>query len=182
MSIYCAHGHRHIGKYGAAGFIIFRYRKAGTGAGEIEMLLARRHNGWSTIGGLIDRGESPLQAAFRELKEEIGLHHSFIIPVTVSPADHGGWCYTTFLAMPRTDLEISDLTLDLREVSEVRWFTRRELQGQELHWPFRDYTVPQLDTILPPDWDLRTGRPWNYTGDPKQPRGGIGINRGNREG
>jgi 8-oxo-dGTP pyrophosphatase MutT (NUDIX family) len=42
---------------------------------ENKILLVKHtyQNGWYTIGGAVDRGESPLHAIHRELKEEVGV-------------------------------------------------------------------------------------------------------------
>ena len=42
-------------------------------AGRILLVKPTYHDGWITVGGIVEAGESPLEAAMREMKEEIGI-------------------------------------------------------------------------------------------------------------
>ncbi|KAI0148044.1 hypothetical protein F4776DRAFT_660217 [Hypoxylon sp. NC0597] len=157
--IVCDKGHEHFGKLGAAGILIYRYRASG----EVEMLLGKRsassHDGdsWSTIGGAIDQGETPQAAALRELKEEISLDGRATLELTgVSFNDHGSWVYTTYLATPKVELDITKLKLEETEITALQWYTRKELGGIKLNSGFAT-TAQVLKTLLPPDADPLTG-------------------------
>ncbi|OTA93865.1 hypothetical protein M434DRAFT_11254 [Hypoxylon sp. CO27-5] len=157
--IICKEGHEHFGRLGAAGVLVHRYRQSG----EVEMLLGKRsassHNGntWATIGGAIDKGETPQAAALRELKEEISLDGRATLELTAqSVNDHGNWAYTTFLATPTGELDITKLKLLKEEITDLRWFTRKELGGIKLNSGFAA-TSKVLQHILPPDVDPLTG-------------------------
>jgi len=93
---------RHWGPRGAAGVLAWTQAN-----GRVYVLLALRshevqHGGtWSTIGGAIDAGESPWQAAARELREEVeGIHPAdgLITASWTEPCPAGcGWAYSTFM-------------------------------------------------------------------------------------
>lgn len=65
--ITCDRGCAHFGRWGAAGVLLL--------SGDLVLLQLRansHHSGtWSTPGGSLDRGETPVQAALREVQEEL---------------------------------------------------------------------------------------------------------------
>ncbi|GAB4082227.1 NUDIX domain-containing protein [Modestobacter muralis] len=118
----CALGHRHWGRAGAAGLLLHRPGSAGT-----EVLLHLRvgwsHHGgtWGTPGGALLADEAAADGALREAGEELGLRRSDVVLGTASVDDHGGWSYTTVLAVPAGRLEAADLVLN-EESTDVGWF------------------------------------------------------------
>ena len=92
-------------------------------------------DGWSTVGGAVEPGESPAQAAIREAREEIG------VEVRLGPLLDvlGGPDYeVTYRNGDRTayvcavyEAAIADGTPAPAdgELSKVAWFTREELQS-----------------------------------------------------
>lgn len=131
------HGRNHFGIDGAAGLIIYNH-----GAdGEVRYLLQQRGEGvnlsgtWSTPGGGLRRGESPVHGAKREAIEELGsahikhLKHPAIITV-----DYGGWKYHTVLAESPAMFtpDASDATT-ASESAGTRWVTVSEAQRLPLH-------------------------------------------------
>lgn len=42
-------------------------------AARILLVKPTYHDGWITVGGIVEANESPLEAAMREMKEEIGI-------------------------------------------------------------------------------------------------------------
>jgi 8-oxo-dGTP diphosphatase len=62
-------------------------------AGEVLLIRHRRLGTWLPVGGEIEAGESPLEAARRELHEETGLEGTFVegLGVTGSPAGFLGY-------------------------------------------------------------------------------------------
>jgi 8-oxo-dGTP pyrophosphatase MutT (NUDIX family) len=95
-------------------------------------------DGWHDIGGAIDPGESPAQAAVREAHEELGvkvrlgrLLGAFSGPdyeVTYPNGDIVAYvtiCYEAFIVS-------GDPVPDGEELSELRWFSRSELREAPL--------------------------------------------------
>jgi 8-oxo-dGTP pyrophosphatase MutT (NUDIX family) len=93
---------------------------------------------WGTVGGAIEPGESPADAAVREASEETGL----TVEVTGPVAALGGSAFE--MTYPNGDrcayLSIvfdarvtgGALTPDGEEVSQCRWFTRPELAAADI--------------------------------------------------
>ena len=145
-SITCGQGHRHWGALGAAGLLI----KAPRPSGEMAYLLQQRaHDAadnagkWSVFGGALLSGESPLNGAKRETREELGTLPSSVAVGQPVADDHGGWAYTTFLAdaaepfWPPFDGETPE------ESANWGWFTAAELRDLDLHPGFRKM-LPKL--------------------------------------
>jgi 8-oxo-dGTP pyrophosphatase MutT (NUDIX family) len=79
---------------------------------------------WDAPGGKLEPGETPIQAAVRELKEETGL--------TVDPATVIGECYVpegkVAVFVWHVAAELPAYPLD--GMSKVQWFLRCELEGK----------------------------------------------------
>jgi 8-oxo-dGTP pyrophosphatase MutT (NUDIX family) len=130
---YCAQGHRHWGRAGAAGLLLHR-----DGAAGAEVLLQHRaswsHHGgtWGTPGGALHDGEPADVGALREVQEELGLRPDDVVLGAHSVDDHGGWSYTTVLARPARPIDIADLRLD-GESDGAAWLPLAHLDEVELH-------------------------------------------------
>jgi 8-oxo-dGTP pyrophosphatase MutT (NUDIX family) len=130
---YCAQGHRHWGRAGAAGLLLHR-----DGAAGAEVLLQHRaswsHHGgtWGTPGGALHDGEPADVGALREVQEELGLRPDDVVLGAHSVDDHGGWSYTTVLARPARPIDIADLRLD-GESDGAAWLPLADLDEVELH-------------------------------------------------
>lgn len=120
----CACGQKHWGLLGAAGLLVFRT------LARPQVLLQHRaqwsHHGgtWGIPGGAIAPGESALQGALREAREETGLHANAVEPIGAVRLDHGTWRYTTILAILApsiTDDIPDDLSPRDTESIELRW-------------------------------------------------------------
>lgn len=136
----CARGHRHWGRYGAAGLLVARPDPVDGITVLLQLRAGWSHHGgtWGLPGGARDSDESPHAAALREAGEEVGIDPGGLRIVGLHGDDHGGWCYDTVLAT-------ADRTLDARPTGEetdaVRWLPVELVTGLTLHpgfaasWP-----------------------------------------------
>ena len=144
----CGLGHRHWGRYGAAGLLVV----AGEVAGEQCVLLQLRswwssHGGtWGLPGGARDSHESPVRAALREAVEECGIDPAAVRVFAVFADDHGGWTYHTVLARAPAPIPASAVS---EETDEVAWVPAEEAGRLDLHPGFAE-TWPALRDALQP--------------------------------
>jgi len=144
----CALGHRHWGRFGAAGLLLHRIATDG----ETEVLLQHRaewsHHGgtWGLLGGARHTDEAPVATALREAAEEAGLHADAALVSGEFDDDHGGWSYSTVVATEVGDAEARPTSA---ETVEVRWWPVTRLPMSALHpgfaatWPVvRDALTP----------------------------------------
>lgn len=139
----CAAGHRHWGRFGAAGVLI--------SDGDRVILQHRApwtHEGgrWGIPGGARDAGESAVEAALREAAEEAGLLPKHIVPFGIYVSDHGGWTYSTVLASP--DQPLYPTAHNAESVS-VEWIARSDVTTLPLHDGFAA-AWPKLERQLRP--------------------------------
>jgi len=109
-------------------------------AGRLLLVRHADHGQWSLLGGAIDPGESPRDAAVRESLEEVGIDvalgeivgalggHAY--EVEYANGDRTGYVSTVFDARVRS----GELRPDGVEVTEARWFDDGELQLADLHF------------------------------------------------
>ncbi len=107
-------------------------------AGRLLLVHQRDRQQWGTVGGAIEPGESPADAAVREAREETGL----AVEITALVAALGGEGFE--MTYPNGDecayLSIvfdanaagGRMTPDGDEVSECRWFAREELRQADI--------------------------------------------------
>lgn len=88
-------------------------------------------NRWDiTVGGHISSGEEAINAAKRELKEELGLDYSskeFEFIYKIKEEFNNGIINSkefVYVYLIETDVNIKDITLQKEEVSEVKWFDK----------------------------------------------------------
>ncbi len=144
----CAQGHRHWGRFGAAGLFI---------AGERGTVLQHRapwtHEGgtWGMPGGARDSHEDAVTTALREAHEEADLDPAAVAPLGWWLDDHGGWSYTTVVAQARRAIEPHAKNA---ESTEVRWWADDDVDTLPLHhgfaavWPLLRRTPDPLTIIV----------------------------------
>jgi 8-oxo-dGTP pyrophosphatase MutT (NUDIX family) len=134
----CLGGHRHWGRFGAAGLLLTDPERG--------VLLQRRawwtHHGstWALPGGAMQSHESAWQAATREAEEEAGIPGDAVRPMSSWTVDHGGWTYTTVLAQVLRPVREQVMNA---ESDELRWVAPGEVADYELHRDFAS-AWPQL--------------------------------------
>jgi 8-oxo-dGTP pyrophosphatase MutT (NUDIX family) len=128
--VHCAVGHRHWGRFGAAGLLIsdgsrvlLQHRAAWTHEGDT----------WAVPGGARDSHEDPVTAALREAAEETTLDPSAITVVREWVDDHGGWSYTTVVA--RCDAQVPVAPVNA-ESTATTWWPIEEVETLPLHRGF----------------------------------------------
>jgi 8-oxo-dGTP diphosphatase len=119
----CTLGHRHWGRYGAAGLLAVTPRGPDGSAGTPYVLMQHRaawsHGGdtWGVPGGARGSTETALEAAQRETVEETGIDVAQVVPVAEHVADHGTWSYTTIVGTVPVRLPV----VPDRESIALRW-------------------------------------------------------------
>jgi 8-oxo-dGTP pyrophosphatase MutT (NUDIX family) len=135
----CDQDHRHWGRHGAAGLLIW----APDSSGRPLVLLIRRagwsHHGgtWGPPGGARDSHESPAEAAVREAAEECGAPPGAVRISGLLNDDHGGWSYQTLIAEAAEPFTARPS----HEATETAWVPADDVVSLALHpgfaavWP-----------------------------------------------
>ena len=128
----CSRGHRHWGRFGAAGLLVtdgarvlLQHRSAWTHEGDT----------WAIPGGARDSHEDAVMAALREAAEETDLDTSVLTPGQTWIDEHGGWSYTTVLALAQPELTVRSVNF---ESVEVRWWAMQDVTALKLHSGFAE--------------------------------------------
>lgn len=162
----CGLGHRHWGRHGAAGLLLRRSgaesdagvdatgdaaaggrRDVGSPPGS-EVLLQLRalwsHHGgtWGLPGGARDSDETAREAALREAVEEVGIDPAGVRVRDEYVDDHGGWTYTTVVAVAEGGQALPEPDPG-GETVEVRWVAEDDVDLLPLHPGFA-VTWPRL--------------------------------------
>lgn len=88
--------------------------------------LKRNPGKWAYTGGAVDSGETSLQAALRETKEELGIEiDDDKIEFLLSFKRERGFVDIWLI---KEDINIGDIKLQKTEVSEAKWVTIKELE------------------------------------------------------
>ena len=126
----CAHGHAHWGTLGAAGLLLV---DRGRVLLQLRALWSHQGGTWSIPGGARERGESAVEAALREAREELAVDAADVEVRSSYVATCGGWTYETVLALSAGPLALSDLS----ESDGHAWVGAAEVADLPLHPAFR---------------------------------------------
>jgi 8-oxo-dGTP diphosphatase len=143
----CDLGHRHWGRYGAAGLLV-----ADHGRGDEPWILLQHRATWTASGdtwgipgGARDSHESSAEGALREAGEETGISADDVRIGGELVDDHGHWAYVSVLAT----LVAPVVLVPQEESAELRWVPASQVTGLNLHPGFAA-TWPVLRERLAP--------------------------------
>ncbi len=101
---------------------------------------------WAAIGGSALSGESALAAAKRELSEEMGIETEETDLKLIKNMVRKNSILNIFMVC-RT-MPISDLTLQVEEVSEAKWVHRNKLRQMIKNGEFHNYGKEYFDAVF----------------------------------
>ena len=148
----CGQGHRHWGRFGAAGLLAFAPDE-----GQTCVLLQRRswwgnHGGtWGPPGGARDSHESAVTAALREAEEECAMPADAVSVTGIFRDDHDGWSYQTVTAAAPRPFPVRAVS---SETSQASWVAAEDVEALDLHpgfaeqWPVLRAALQPLTIIV----------------------------------
>ena len=89
---------------------------------------------WKLVTGLVEEGESILEATFREIKEEVNMevnYHGCVIITERFPAKFNltDLCFFSLCSVePKSDKENCEIKIDATELTEAKFFSINEVQ------------------------------------------------------
>lgn len=135
-------------------FSVAIYVRRGGSGGEVLIIKHRRLDKWLPIGGELEAGETPLEAAAREMREETGLVGTFptlagaldgvpagLIGYEEHQAGSKGW-HLNFVFV--CDVGPAAEVVANAEFGEHRWVTRAQLDAVESPLNVRQFGVLAL--------------------------------------
>ncbi|HHW45775.1 MAG TPA: NUDIX domain-containing protein [Clostridiales bacterium] len=110
---------------------------------------------WAATGGAAISGETSVDAAIRELYEELSIKADKNDMVFVKRLTRRNSFVDIWLT--KTDIDISDLKLQKSEVSAIKWVTVEELNQMIKSGDFHNYGSDYFETVLGAISNLNSG-------------------------
>ena len=132
---------------------------------KVLLRMHEKYHRWLSVGGHIELDESPIEAAIREVKEEVGL--DVIISGNLPPVEdesdykhliaprYFGCSYVNdthrhmtfvYFATSETDV-ITESVYDHEKKCETRWLTKEELESMDLRPNILFYATKALEEL-----------------------------------
>jgi 8-oxo-dGTP pyrophosphatase MutT (NUDIX family) len=128
--VHCGLGHRHWGKYGAAGLLVHH---DGMVLLQQRSVLSFGAETWGLFGGAKVKDEPSVTAALRETAEESTLDVGVLRVRGLVREDHAGWYYDTVVA----DVDaLPEVAAASWESKDARWVPADEVHNMNLFPPF----------------------------------------------
>lgn len=124
--VQCGLGHRHWGKYGAAGLLVHH---DGMVLLQQRSALSLGAETWGLFGGARERDEASVTAALRETAEESTLDVKVVRIRGVVREDHRGWSYDTVVGDVGSRPEVAPASW---ESKDARWVPVDDVAGMDL--------------------------------------------------
>ena len=105
--------------------------------GRLLVVKAHYKKHWSLPGGIIDKGEMPLVAALREVKEEVGLTipaESATFRSVIARRSKLFNSYQFVFAAPLAAGQISEIKLQASEITEYALVTKDQVRAKDRHY------------------------------------------------
>jgi 8-oxo-dGTP pyrophosphatase MutT (NUDIX family) len=139
-------------------FSVAVYARRGGAGGEVLVIQHRRLGTWLPVGGEMEPGETPLEAAARELREETGLEGRFgPIDGALDGVPHGLIGYEEHVAgskgLHMNFVFVAEVAADAQivanhEFGEWRWVGREQLAGLDSPLNVRQFGYVALDAVM----------------------------------
>lgn len=113
-----------VGFYPMVVMIVIRNSK---GEFLMQKRIEAKGGDWGVTGGHPKAGENPLQGIIEEVKEEIGVNISEENIIEFDSGCDGKECFKMYLVIK--DIKIEDIRIQKEELTEVKWFSMRELKS-----------------------------------------------------
>ena len=91
----------------------------------LEQTTERNNYRWAIPGGHVLSGETPKQALNRELEEELGIKNIEYKKIDTVKFPYNNYIFNVFFS--DTDIDITSLTFQADEVTQVKWYTKDEI-------------------------------------------------------
>lgn len=122
-----------------------------------EVLLGQRAAGksakqWSLIGGKVDDGEPMLEAAIREVQEEIGYEFKpeeleLYLEIEDETAEPDDLTHVHYYHALVNSSWIDELILEPSEIADVAWVSREDLEEYQIAFDHRERLVEFFKSI-----------------------------------